>query len=95
MGIEVDYKSCPKYKKNDCYDCSRCLAPDCVNRKSFPIITSKKSWKKPESDVPPPPEQIPHWWHLPSPSDFPFGPVATSCCSTLTEMELKGLHDCG
>lgn len=46
MGIEVDYKSCPKYKKNDCYDCSRCLAPDCVNRKSFPIITSKKIMEK-------------------------------------------------
>lgn len=93
MCVEVDYKSCPKYKKNDCYDCSRCLAPDCVNRKTFPIITLKKSWNK-VNDVPPPPEQIPHWWHLPTPSDFPFGPVVTSCCSTLTEMELKGMHDC-
>lgn len=93
MCIEVDYKSCPKYKKNDCYDCSRCLAPDCVNRKTFPIITSKKSWQMPKSDVPPPPEQIPHWYS-PTPSDFPFGPVVTSCCSIFSEMELKGLHDC-
>lgn len=90
MCIEVDYKSCPKYKKNDCYDCSRCLAPDCVNRKTFPIITSKKSWKK-VNDVPPSPEQIPHWY-APSPSDFPFGPVVTSGCSTFSEMELKGLR---
>ena len=92
MCVEVDYKSCPKYKKNDCYDCSRCLAPDCANRKTFPIITLKKSWNK-VNDVPPPPEQIPHWYS-PTPSDFPFGPVVTSCGSTLTEMELKGLHDC-
>lgn len=92
MCVEVDYKSCPKYKKNECYDCSRCLAPDCANRKTFPIITLKKSWNK-VNDVPPPPEQIPHWYS-PTPSDFPFGPVVTSCGSTLTEMELKGLHDC-
>lgn len=92
MYVEVDYKSCPKYKKNECYDCSRCLAPDCANRKTFPIITLKKSWNK-VNDVPPPPEQIPHWYS-PTPSDFPFGPVVTSCGSTLTEMELKGLHDC-
>ena len=43
MCVEVDYKGCPKYKKNDC---SRCLAPDCANRKSFPIITSKKIMEK-------------------------------------------------
>lgn len=92
MCVEVDYKSCPKYKKNDCYDCSRCLAPDCANRKTFPIITLKKLWKTPESDIPTPPRQIPQWYS-PNPSDFPFGPVVTSC-STLTEMELKGLHDC-
>lgn len=92
MCVEVDYKSCPKYKKNDCYDCSRCLAPDCANRKTFPIITLKKLWKTPESDVPTLPRQIPQWYS-PNPSDFPFGPVVTSC-STLTERELKGLHDC-
>lgn len=92
MCVEVDYKSCPKYKKNDCYDCSRCLAPDCVNRKTFPIIMSQKIWRTPERETPLPTREIPKWYS-PSPSDFPFGPVVTSC-STLTEMELKGLHDC-
>lgn len=42
--------------------------------------------------MPTPPRQIPQWYS-PNPSDFPFGPVVTSC-STLTERELKGLHDC-
>lgn len=33
LKYPIDYTQCPKYKKIECHDCTKCIAPDCANRK--------------------------------------------------------------
>lgn len=55
----IDYTQCPKYKKIECHDCNKCIAPDCANRQveylqngeSYDDYETYKSLKNNKSNI--------------------------------------------